>query len=63
MDKHDEFRKTISHLNDKEKNLMDSNPEEVAKKWEEMYEIPIKQSEFFLNKLFFKRSGETDDKE
>ncbi|GGL47834.1 hypothetical protein [Sporolactobacillus putidus] len=62
MDKNNEFREIISQLSEKEKkSLMDSSPEEVAKKWEEMYEIPIKQSKFFLNNIFFKQSGKTND--
>lgn len=51
----EKLKKIVGNLSDNErKNLMDSNPEEIAKEWEQVYEIPIKQSKFFLNNIFFK---------
>lgn len=62
MDRKNEFREIIDRLSEHEKkSLMDSNPEEVAKRWGKMYKVPIEQSNFFLNNLFFKRSFTDND--
>lgn len=58
----DKFQNLISHLSEEEKkSLMDSDAQEIAERWEKMYEIPIKQSKFFLNDLFFNRSHRHKD--
>lgn len=55
MNETEKLKNIVENLSDKEKKkLMDSSPEEIAKEWEQVYEIPIKQSKFFLNNIFFK---------
>lgn len=55
MNETEKLKNIVENLSDKEKKkLMDSSPEEIAEKWEQVYEIPIKQSKFFLNNIFFK---------
>jgi hypothetical protein len=55
MHETEKLKNIVGKLNDQEKKkLMDSSPEEIAEKWERVYEIPIKQSKFFLNNIFFK---------
>jgi hypothetical protein len=62
MDQTDRMRKILGNMNTEErKSLMESTPEEIADKWEKMYKIPIKQSRFFLNDLFFHRSWQNKD--
>ncbi|WP_241654910.1 hypothetical protein [Sporolactobacillus shoreae] len=56
-----ELSEVFNNLNPEDKKrLMDSGPEEVAKKWEELYELPIQQSKYLLNDLFFRRSGQNN---
>lgn len=56
-----ELSEVFNNLNpENKKRLMDSGPEEVAKKWEELYELPIQQSKYLLNDLFFRRSGQNN---
>ncbi|WP_010631150.1 hypothetical protein [Sporolactobacillus vineae] len=55
MDETEKLNSIVNNLSNQEKKkLMDSSPEEIAEKWEQVYEIPIKQSKFFLNNIFFK---------
>ncbi|RYL93368.1 hypothetical protein EWH91_05810 [Sporolactobacillus sp. THM19-2] len=56
-----DLKKAVHNLSEKDrKKLMDSDPEEIAERWEKMYEVPIKQSRFLMNDLFFKRSHKKD---
>lgn len=63
LDHHmEELRGAFKNLSEEDKKrLMDSDPEEVARQWEELYKLPIQQSKNLLNDLFFRRSSQKSE--